>query len=78
MFYPLPSHELRYLNDESSKTGADIEFDSADEDECEDLFAGVWSPALAQKRRQRKKGRMSRREALSRSMLRTSSTDTLS
>ncbi|KAF2455219.1 yippee zinc-binding/DNA-binding /Mis18, centromere assembly-domain-containing protein, partial [Lineolata rhizophorae] len=29
----------------------DVEFDSQDEDECEDLFAGVWSPALARKRR---------------------------
>ncbi|KAL8874139.1 MAG: hypothetical protein Q9174_000477 [Haloplaca sp. 1 TL-2023] len=29
-----------------------VEFDSQDEDECEDLFAGVWSPALAMKRRQ--------------------------
>jgi len=29
----------------------DIEFDSQDEDECEDLFAGVWSPALAERRR---------------------------
>ncbi|KAK7516055.1 yippee family protein [Phyllosticta citriasiana] len=28
-----------------------IEFDSQDEDECEDLFAGTWSPALARKRR---------------------------
>ncbi|KAK8215472.1 yippee zinc-binding/DNA-binding /Mis18, centromere assembly-domain-containing protein, partial [Phyllosticta paracitricarpa] len=28
-----------------------IEFDSQDEDECEDLFAGIWSPALARKRR---------------------------
>ena len=32
----------------------DIEFDSQDEDECEDLFAGVWSPALARKRRRNK------------------------
>ena len=31
-----------------------IEFDSQDEDECEDLFAGMWSPALALKRRQAK------------------------
>lgn len=31
-----------------------VEFDSQDEDECEDLFAGVWSPALALKRRQNK------------------------
>ena len=28
-----------------------VEFDSQDEDECEDLFAGVWSPGLAMKRR---------------------------
>lgn len=29
-------------------------FDSQDEDECEDLFVGVWSPALAKRRRARK------------------------
>ena len=29
-----------------------VEFDSQDEDECEDLFAGVWSSSLAAKRRQ--------------------------
>lgn len=29
----------------------DVEFDSQDEDECEDLFAGVWSADLARKRR---------------------------
>lgn len=27
-----------------------VEFDSQDEDECEDLFAGVWSPQMALKR----------------------------
>ncbi|KAI4251647.1 MAG: hypothetical protein LQ352_004721 [Teloschistes flavicans] len=32
-----------------------IEFDSQDEDECEDLFAGMWSPSLAVKRRQGKR-----------------------
>ncbi|KAE8348352.1 yippee putative zinc-binding protein [Aspergillus coremiiformis] len=31
-----------------------VEFDSQDEDECEDLFAGVWSPGLAVRRRSRK------------------------
>lgn len=31
-----------------------IEFDSQDEDECEDLFAGVWSPQLVEKRRNRR------------------------
>lgn len=29
----------------------DVQFDSQDEDECEDLFAGVWSPTLAMQRR---------------------------
>ncbi|OQD62527.1 hypothetical protein PENPOL_c012G04273 [Penicillium polonicum] len=32
---------------------ADTEFDSQDEDECEDLFAGIWSPGLAARRRNR-------------------------
>ncbi|RHZ49893.1 uncharacterized protein CDV56_103800 [Aspergillus thermomutatus] len=31
-----------------------IEFDSQDEDECEDIFAGIWSPSLAVRRRSRK------------------------
>jgi hypothetical protein len=31
--------------------GGEVEVDSQDEDECEDLFAGVWSPALAERRR---------------------------
>ncbi|KAL9128462.1 MAG: hypothetical protein Q9217_002866 [Psora testacea] len=34
------------------RDGGAVEFDSQDEDECEDLFAGVWSPSLARKRRQ--------------------------
>lgn len=33
----------------------DIEFDSQDEEECEDLFAGIWSPSLASRRRQGKR-----------------------
>ncbi|KAI4154372.1 MAG: hypothetical protein L6R39_001399 [Caloplaca ligustica] len=33
----------------------EVEFDSQDEDECEDLFAGVWSPTLAVRRRQGKR-----------------------
>lgn len=32
-----------------------IEFDSEDEDECEDLFAGIWSPALAKRRRKNRR-----------------------
>ncbi|KAJ4314998.1 hypothetical protein N0V94_006164 [Neodidymelliopsis sp. IMI 364377] len=32
----------------------EIQFDSEDEDECEDLFSGIWSPELAKKRRKNK------------------------
>jgi len=35
----------------------EIEFDSQDEDECEDLFAGVWTRELAVKRKQAKRFR---------------------
>ncbi|GCB17878.1 putative yippee-like protein Os10g0369500 [Aspergillus awamori] len=31
-----------------------IEFDSQNEDECEDLFSGIWTPGLAVRRRNRK------------------------
>jgi len=44
---PLPPDETKAVD-----LGDDqVEFDSQDEDECEDLFAGVWSTQLAQKRR---------------------------
>jgi len=36
------------------KNQDEIEFDSQDEDECEDLFSGIWSPQLASKRRKRR------------------------
>lgn len=32
----------------------EVEFDSQDEDECEDLFMGVWTPQLATTRRRAK------------------------
>lgn len=35
----------------SSEDAAEIEFDSQDEDECEDLFSGIWSQKLARSRR---------------------------
>lgn len=41
---------VRAAGDASSEDES-VEFDSQDEDECEDLFAGVWSPALAKRRR---------------------------
>lgn len=50
-------------DDTSGETGTDtarssdsVEFDSQDEDECEDLFSGVWSPRLAKRRRRYKLG----------------------
>ena len=62
---PLSPRELRKLktekNEAAARMDAEAEFDSQDEDECEDLFAGVWSPQLAGKRRQRKKERFGRR-----------------
>lgn len=60
---PLSPPELRKLADGPVSALADeeLEFDSQDEDECEDLFAGVWSPQLANKRRQRKRERFGRR-----------------
>ena len=35
-----------------ARNASNVQFDSEDEEECEDLFAGVWSPNLAMKRRQ--------------------------
>ena len=37
---------------ELARTAEEVEFDSQDENECEDLFMGVWTPQLAVKRRQ--------------------------
>lgn len=39
-----------------SQSGAldDVEFDSQDEDECEDLFMGIWTPQTATRRRKKK------------------------
>ena len=78
---PLPPNELRKLRDGGGgAVGDDVEFDSQDEDECEDLFAGVWSPSLAIRRRKRKNERFGKRgrmaDGLSGSASR--STDTLS
>ena len=58
---PLSPRELRKLGEGPTSVGGELEFDSQDEDECEDLFAGVWSRQLAAKRRQRRKERFGRR-----------------
>ncbi|GME40898.1 Yippee family protein [Neofusicoccum parvum] len=46
-----PAEDLSAEARGASSEEEDVEFDSQDEDECEDLFAGVWSPALAKRRR---------------------------
>lgn len=45
---------LARVQSQGIESGAVPEFDSQDEDECEDLFAGIWSPGLAHRRRSRK------------------------
>ena len=62
------SLQIKKLRDAGGE--AATEFDSQDEDECEDLFAGIWSPSLAVKRRQ---GRSFRR-AMPGNMSQTNST----
>ncbi|GAB1195301.1 hypothetical protein APSETT444_004559 [Aspergillus pseudonomiae] len=49
-----PSGPMTSAKVDVGTPGDCVEFDSQDEDECEDLFAGVWSPGLAIRRRSRK------------------------
>jgi hypothetical protein len=44
-----PSNEMTAVPE------GEMEFDSQDEDECEDLFMGVWTPQLAAQRRKAKR-----------------------
>ena len=48
--------ELELQSKESQWKDEDcgVEFDSQDDEECEDMFAGIWNPTLAMKRRQNK------------------------
>ena len=39
------------------EAGEGVEFDSGDEEECEDLFAGVWTGRGARRRRERRRFR---------------------
>jgi len=48
------SVQTPHQSEQTESGPADVEFDSQDEDECEDLFAGIWSPGLAARRRNRK------------------------
>jgi hypothetical protein len=48
-----------------SKKGGDeeVEFDSDDDDECEDIFAGTWDPEVVEGRRRRMTARRSQAES---------------
>ena len=46
----MPPEQIRLVAEEEEE----MEFDSQDEDECEDLFMGVWTPQLAARRRRAK------------------------
>jgi Yippee zinc-binding/DNA-binding /Mis18, centromere assembly len=49
---------LEFRSDGQAKEGEEVVvFDSEDEDECEDLFAGVWDPEVVARRRARRVGR---------------------
>ena len=46
----VPPSEMPKVREED-----EVEFDSQDEEECEDLFMGVWTPQLAAKKRKDKR-----------------------
>ena len=46
----MPPKQISLVAEEEEE----MEFDSQDEDECEDLFMGVWTPQLAARRRRAK------------------------
>ncbi|KAJ5172252.1 hypothetical protein N7492_004845 [Penicillium capsulatum] len=49
-----PPNVIPSMSKKHDHDALEPEFDSQDEDECEDLFAGIWSPGLASRRRSRK------------------------
>ena len=49
---PLPPTTTTAAQVGNNAAELEVEFDSQDEEECEDLFAGVWSAAGAARRRQ--------------------------
>jgi hypothetical protein len=53
----------QYIGKKEGNDEGEIEFNSEDEDECEDLFAGVWDPEVVKKRRERRVGRMKAEES---------------
>ncbi|KAI0012275.1 yippee-domain-containing protein [Xylariaceae sp. FL0662B] len=58
-----PELEVEHKDPPPSNTEEPIVFDSDDEDECEDLFSGVWDSEVAAKRRNRKVNRRPKKSA---------------
>lgn len=52
-------------NPATPRKGSDeeVEFDSDDDDECEDIFAGTWDPEVVEGRRRRMMARRSQAES---------------
>lgn len=59
----VPVGELDDKQPSDDRDSAEVVFDSDDEDECEDVFAGTWDAQTAAKRRSRKVARRKPAEA---------------
>ncbi|KAB5554359.1 yippee family protein [Coniochaeta sp. 2T2.1] len=49
---------MAQASNESGDLEQEVTFDSGDEDECEDIFAGTWDPAVVVQRRKKKVSRL--------------------
>ena len=52
--------DVTYMSELDKHNEDEIVFDSDDEDECEDIFAGTWDPEVVGRRRSRMVARTSR------------------
>ncbi|KAH8879321.1 yippee-domain-containing protein [Thozetella sp. PMI_491] len=58
---PEASSGYMTMDDIEDDEGDTVEFDSDDEDECEDIFAGTWDPEVAAQRRRSRVSALSRK-----------------
>ncbi|KAK4221516.1 yippee zinc-binding/DNA-binding /Mis18, centromere assembly-domain-containing protein [Podospora fimiseda] len=52
------------VKEEKEDEDEEIVFDSGDEDECDDIFAGVWDPEVVKKRRKEKEEEKKKKEII--------------
>ncbi|KAI1333729.1 yippee zinc-binding/DNA-binding /Mis18, centromere assembly-domain-containing protein [Xylariaceae sp. FL0016] len=57
----MPELEVEHSDVYTTADGEPIVFDSEDEDECDDIFAGTWDPEIVAKRRSRKVNRRAKK-----------------